>query len=306
MARIRSIKPEFWDDDVIGALSRDARLLFIATWSLADDEGLLRWTPVYLKSQALMYDDDLSLDKVSKLMADLVNAGLVFPYLGGASQQRLAMVVHFHRHQRVNRPQPSKLPPPSLQNPSVRTMYERRDGFVCHICGGEISQAPSQHPVGSVDHVKPRSHGGSDYPSNIRAAHLWCNKRRGASPIETDSLNDSLNHSLTEGKGREGKGEERRGRGGTRATPTQRPRPGQPPPRCPTHINDPAPPPCGACGDARRLHDAWTKRPTPAITAPDCPIHPGEPATNCRACELVAAPPPPGWRKLAAATTPQE
>lgn len=31
-----------------------------------------------------------------------------------------------------------------------------------------------------------------------------------------------------------------------------------PPSRCPAHIDDPAPPPCRACGDARRTHDAWT------------------------------------------------
>jgi hypothetical protein len=54
MARIRTIKPEFWEDDVIGSLSRDARLLFIATLNLADDEGLLRWSAAYLKASAFM------------------------------------------------------------------------------------------------------------------------------------------------------------------------------------------------------------------------------------------------------------
>lgn len=30
-----------------------------------------------------------------------------------------------------------------------------------------------------------------------------------------------------------------------------------PPPRCPKHINEPAPGPCGACADARRRGEAW-------------------------------------------------
>lgn len=30
-----------------------------------------------------------------------------------------------------------------------------------------------------------------------------------------------------------------------------------PPPNCPKHINDPAPGPCGACGDARRARQRW-------------------------------------------------
>ena len=31
----------------------------------------------------------------------------------------------------------------------------------------------------------------------------------------------------------------------------------EPPAKCPAHINDPSPPPCRACGDCRRHHDAW-------------------------------------------------
>ncbi|TWS23187.1 hypothetical protein FK268_12775 [Tsukamurella sputi] len=30
-----------------------------------------------------------------------------------------------------------------------------------------------------------------------------------------------------------------------------------PPPRCPEHLTEPAPGPCGPCGDARRAHDRW-------------------------------------------------
>lgn len=33
----------------------------------------------------------------------------------------------------------------------------------------------------------------------------------------------------------------------------------EPPLRCPAHTGDPSPPPCRACGDARRAHDAWTE-----------------------------------------------
>ena len=31
----------------------------------------------------------------------------------------------------------------------------------------------------------------------------------------------------------------------------------EPPPRCPQHIDDENPPPCGACADARRTHERW-------------------------------------------------
>ncbi|WP_345562698.1 HNH endonuclease signature motif containing protein [Nonomuraea rosea] len=200
---MRTIKPEFWEDDVVGSLSREARLLFIATWNAADDEGLLRWTAAYLKAQAFIYDDDIGIGEVELLMQELVDADLVFPYQGGRIKQQLACIIKFHKHQRVNRPQPSKLPAPSLQNARIAEMYGRRDGWACHICGGDI-EWPGQlgRPRDlELDHVHPRSKGGSDYPSNIRAAHGGCNASKkdripdSVNGSVSDSVNDSRNRS---------------------------------------------------------------------------------------------------------------
>lgn len=252
MPRIRTVKPEFWEDELLGVMPRDARLLFIATFNMADDEGILRWTPAYIKAQAFMYDDDLTIGDVGKLMQCLTDTGLVFPYIGGAARQQMALVVNFRKHQRINRPQKSKLPPPSTGAWQVREMYARRDGWMCQLCGGEIPRrivSVDAHNL-AIDYVRPVSAGGTDHPSNVRAAHQACARSRRGGPdgeefippaelagIE-DSLNDSLNrsvndsvkeshapsnsetetdadsefsslnHSLTEGKGKEGKGRE--------------------------------------------------------------------------------------------------
>lgn len=234
LARIRTIKPDFWDDDAVGALSRDARLLFIATWNLADDEGLVRWTPSYLKASAFMYDDDLTVADIEALMEQLVSHEMVFPYVAGKARQKLAYIVNFRKHQRINRPQPSKLPPPSVQSGEVLQMYVRRDKGICHLCKSEVKTEHDQPRLWpSLDHLTPRVQGGSDYPTNIALAHTSCNKSRGARPPEDfagspgsrssdDSLHDSVNDSasyavsdtrsaarsdsLPEGKGGEGKG----------------------------------------------------------------------------------------------------
>jgi hypothetical protein len=248
MPRIRTVKPEFWEDELLGVMPRDARLLFIATFNMADDEGILRWTPAYIKAQAFMYDDDLTIGDVGKLMQCLTDTGLVFPYIGGAARQQMAVVVNFRKHQRINRPQKSKLPPPSVGAWQVREMYARRDGWTCQLCNGEIPRrlvANDDHNL-AVDHIRPVAAGGTDHPSNVRAAHQVCERSRrhsgdgeefippaGLAGIE-DSLNESvnrsvndsvneshaestssvpldahgdissLNHSLTEGKGKEG------------------------------------------------------------------------------------------------------
>lgn len=219
MARIRSVKPEFWDDEAIGLLSRDARLLYIATWNMADDEGLLRWTAPYVKANAFMYDDDLDVDAVVRLMAELTGAGLIASYIGGKAHQALAWVVQFHKHQKPNRPQPSKLPPPSIQNGEIIQSYVRRDGNVCHLCGQECSTAhdkPRLWP--SLDHLTPRSQGGSDYPSNLKLSHVSCNKARRDRPVDEcagsttviGSRSDSVNPALPEGSGEEEESEQER------------------------------------------------------------------------------------------------
>lgn len=78
--------------------------------------------------------------------------------------------------------------------------------------------------------------------------------------------------SLQEGKGKEGKG------GDARASP-------EPPRQCPQHVDNPKPPPCGKCADARRTHERWTaQRGERVRDAPKCRKHRGQLAENCARC----------------------
>jgi hypothetical protein len=57
MARIRTIKPDFFTSDDICALSPLARLLYIGLWCEADREGRLVWAPRVLKRRYLPEDN---------------------------------------------------------------------------------------------------------------------------------------------------------------------------------------------------------------------------------------------------------
>lgn len=102
MARIRTIKPEFWTDEKIGNLRREARLLFIALWNFADDKGTVRANPVLIKSQIFPYDEDLRVDTLNKWLAALVDARMLEPFtLNGESFYNIRT---FLSHQKIDRP----------------------------------------------------------------------------------------------------------------------------------------------------------------------------------------------------------
>ena len=49
MARIRTIKPDFWSDEKIVELTPWARLLFIGLWNFSDDDGRMPFSPKKIK-----------------------------------------------------------------------------------------------------------------------------------------------------------------------------------------------------------------------------------------------------------------
>lgn len=105
MARIRTIKPEFFTSFDIVSLSPLARILYIATWCEADKEGRLVWSPATFKLRYLPGD---SCD-INALCDELTDRGLVVLYGNG-----LAYVPNFKAHQHVNpRESESQLPEPT-------------------------------------------------------------------------------------------------------------------------------------------------------------------------------------------------
>ena len=93
----------------MGRISRDARLLFVLMWTIADDFGRLRGAPRYLASRAFPYDEDAP-GLVEGWLAELEREGCVRRYVSGDSQY--IEIPNWSRHQLVNKPTPSRLPDP--------------------------------------------------------------------------------------------------------------------------------------------------------------------------------------------------
>ncbi len=107
MARIRTIKPEFPHSESMGRVSRDARLLFIQLWTLADDSGRLRGNSRMLASLLFPYDDDAK-DMIPGWMQELESVGCIDCYkVDGDSYVQIR---NWLNHQKIDKPSKSKMP----------------------------------------------------------------------------------------------------------------------------------------------------------------------------------------------------
>jgi len=130
MARIRSIKPELPQSESMGNISRDARLLFILTWTIADDSGRLRGNSRMLASLLFPYDNDAP-DLIDNWLNELVEEGCIIIYSLGNSTY--IQIVKWLNHQKIDRPSVSKIPEFDesariLANPRVRIKGSKDQG----------------------------------------------------------------------------------------------------------------------------------------------------------------------------------
>jgi len=59
-------------------------------------------------------------------------------------------------------------------NADQREYVIQRDGNVCGLCGGDVAPEDIH-----IDHIWPRSLGGSNHPDNLQVAHSSCNMSKG-------------------------------------------------------------------------------------------------------------------------------
>lgn len=138
MARIRTIKPEFFTSEDIVELEPMARLLYIALWCEADKEGRFAWKPKTFKMRYFPADNC----NIDTLADALVTRGLVCLY-----GESLAFIPSFKDHQHINpRERDSVLPPPkdhaSITRRDASVTVDARAGRKEGREGKEIDASP--------------------------------------------------------------------------------------------------------------------------------------------------------------------
>jgi hypothetical protein len=116
MPRIRTIKPDYWKSEKLarrlpGADGREARRLFVGLWNFAEDHGVCRGNPTYLRAELYPYDDDVTVEFVVRVLDLLERGGFIVRFeRDGCSY---IWIRGFRDHQRIDKPSKPSFPEPS-------------------------------------------------------------------------------------------------------------------------------------------------------------------------------------------------
>lgn len=101
MARIRTIKPEFWSSEQVMECSPMARLLFIGLWNFCDDAGNHVASAKTVKAE-IFPGDDISSTDVQGWLDELSSNSLIAFYTNGSKD--FLHVTGWKKHQKIDRP----------------------------------------------------------------------------------------------------------------------------------------------------------------------------------------------------------
>jgi len=124
MARIRTIKPEFWCDEKLSPISAIDRLVFLGLISMSDDYGRVHDNVKIIDAFIFPNTDDC----VRESLANLSRIGRI---RRGISSSGMAIIeiVNWDRHQKVDKPQP-KLALPSIAEKKHENLVNTGENIV--------------------------------------------------------------------------------------------------------------------------------------------------------------------------------
>ena len=108
MARIRSIHPNTPIDPELASVPVEGRLLFIYSWTTADDAGNLEGNPLGLKMALFPADDWATVARITELVGVLVAGRFYEPYEAGG--KRYLHIRNFKKYQKLDHPTAAKVP----------------------------------------------------------------------------------------------------------------------------------------------------------------------------------------------------
>ncbi len=117
MARIRTIKPEFWTSEQVMDLKPVTRLLFIGLWNFVDDFGRAPVAPRTIKAQ-VMPGDNFTGEDIQAMLNEIRSSGLIVFYT--AEGKEYFEITGWSKHQKIDNPSKYKVcPAPTGEKPKL-------------------------------------------------------------------------------------------------------------------------------------------------------------------------------------------
>ena len=175
MPRIRTIVPEFWEDERFTNVSLPAWLLYIGMKNFADDEGVILANPVLIKSKVFPVREDIRKQQVSGWLQELVQNSILVPF----EYENKSYYVMDFSSERIDKPQKSKIPTEVIknalscannQNSGTFENIPENSGKVDNIPAGEDIGKESKGEEGSITRTRENLTPESD---NYRKFKYW-------------------------------------------------------------------------------------------------------------------------------------
>jgi len=129
--RVRFIKPGFFANEQLAALSPAHRLLFVGLWGLADREGRLLDRPGAIRASVFPYDVEITTAQLDAMLDDLQRLDFIvrysYPRTALVTERAIAIptfLLHQHPHARET---PSRIQPPQSTDLGVAEAQPRSD-----------------------------------------------------------------------------------------------------------------------------------------------------------------------------------
>jgi len=106
MARIRTIVPEFWEDERSADVSLPALLLYIGMKNFATDDGVITDNPLILRSKVFPAREDIRRQQVSLWLQELIENSFLVPL----SYEGKGYYVLDFSSERIDKPKRSNIP----------------------------------------------------------------------------------------------------------------------------------------------------------------------------------------------------
>ena len=147
------------------------RLLFLGMLNFADDAGRMGYSPKTLKAQVFP-SDDFPVADIQRMIVELSSNGLVLIY--AADGKEYIQITGWH-HQRIDRPKPSSIPAPFVEDSSIDRRSIAPDLSLSNSKGAEVTRDEASKKLGDFCQAIVTAYADANSPTlpDTSRAGLW-------------------------------------------------------------------------------------------------------------------------------------